>query len=137
MRTQEQIVAKIESIKENDFFGFQTNDLLECLDFEHAKPYLKPEVTADQWKTVPSDRDSVIARMKDYMEFAWDKANNCRGLSAGRSMAHYSAWVWLAGDEAAFGDLEDYEYYGKDNLVAICQLYGWDSSQWDDGERHN
>ena len=50
-------------------------------------------------------------------------------------MCHYMAWVWLAGDD--LGDLTDYQYYGKDNLVKICDHYGWDSSQWDDGERTN
>ncbi len=34
-------------------------------------------------------------------------------------------------------DAGDYEFYGKDNLVRICDLYGWDSSQWDDGRRVN
>jgi hypothetical protein len=34
------------------------------------------------------------------------------------------AWVWLLGDEAVnhFGDLEDYEYYGKDNLVKAVEI---------------
>lgn len=137
MRTQKQIVDKIESIKKNDFFGFQTSDLVFHLEYEHAKQYLNEGVTADQWKQMSPDRDSILKEMQDYMPFAWDKANNFRGLSAGRSMSHYMAWVWLAGDEANFGDLEDYEYYGKDNLVRICKFYGWDSSQWDDGVRSN
>lgn len=135
MRTDEEILARIEAVKNEDFFGAQTGDLLIRLSFEKAKPYLKPEVTADQWKVVPRDRDKVLVEMLDYMPFAWGKANDGRGLSAGRSMDHYMAWTWLAGDD--LGDLRRYNYYGKDNLVLICKHYGWDAGQWDDGVREN
>lgn len=124
MRTDQEIIDRINARKEADFFGF-----------ELAKPFLNPDVKGEDWKVQPRDRDSVLKEMLEYMPFAWDKANNCRGLSAGRSMCHYMAWVWLAGDD--LGDLTGYQYYGKDNLVKICDHYGWDSSQWDDGERTN
>lgn len=137
MRTDDEILARIEARKEEDFFGFELPDLLIRLPFEKARPHVSDEITEAGWTTLPRDRDSVLKEMHEYMSFAWDKANNCRGLSAGRSMCHYMAWVWLVGDEEVFGDLTDYQYYGKDNLVKICNHYGWDSSQWDDGERTN
>ncbi len=137
VRTQDEIVTEIERIKKDDFFGFKTTDLLGYLDFDHAKQYLKPECTEKDWEQSPSDRDSILLEMEKYMDFAWDKANNERGLSAGRSMAHYTAWVWMIGDEDKFGDLEEYQYYGKDNLRKLCETYGWDADQWDDGVRHN
>lgn len=135
MRTDQEIIDRINARKEVDFFGFELIDLLIRLPFELAKPFLNPDVKGEDWKVQPRDRDSVLKEMLEYMPFAWDKANNCRGLSAVRSMCHYMAWVWLAGDD--LGDLTDYQYYGKDNLVKICDHYGWDSSQWDDGERTN
>ena len=137
MKTDDEILARIEARKGEDFFGFEIGDLLIRLPFNLAKPYLNDEAKEEDWKVAPRDRDSVLKEMHEYMSFAWDKANNCRGLSAGRSMCHYMAWVWLVGDDEVFGDLTEYEFYGKDNLVKICQHYGWDSSQWDDGERHN
>ena len=135
MRTDQEIIDRINARKEADFFGFELTDLLIRLPFELAKPFLNPDVKGEDWKVQPRDRDSVLKEMLEYMPFAWGKANNCRGLSAVRSMCHYMAWVWLAGDD--LGDLTDYQYYGKDNLVKICDHYGWDSSQWDDGERTN
>ena len=135
MRSDEEILARIESVKEDDWLGTQLSDLLIRLPFEKARPYLKPEATPEDWPVKPRDRDSVLAEMLSYMPFAWGKANNGRGLSAGRSMDHYSAWVWLAGDD--LGDLTQYEFYGKDNLVRICKHYGWDAGQWDDGVRVN
>jgi hypothetical protein len=136
-RSQEQIVAKIERIKNNDFFGFKTIDLIGYLDYDHARQYLKKEYTRDDWMPNPTDRDSILKQIEEYMPFAWDKANNLRGISAGRSMAHFTIWVWMLGDEDRFDDLEDYQYYGKDNLRKICDVYGWDADQWDDGIRTN
>jgi hypothetical protein len=137
MRTDEEIVARIEALKDTDYFGFDTADLIVRLPFDLAAPYLNPDVKAEEWNgnVQPRDRESLIAGMLDYMPFAWEKANNARGLSASRTMSHYASWVWLAGDD--LGDLTEYEYYGKDNLRRICDHYGWDADQWDDGERYN
>ncbi len=93
----------------------------------------------DGWQPRPRDRNSVIAEMRDYMSFAWDKANNCRGLSAYRSMVHYKVWLWLLKDDSI--DTEEYEYYGKPQLAMICKKYGfrnedngiWKNSELDDG----
>ena len=99
---------------------------------------MKETVTEAAWADagiVPRDRASVVAGMLEYMPFAWKKANDGRGLSAARSMSHFAAWTWLAGDD--LGDLTEYEFYGKDNLVRICEHYGWDPKKWDDGRRVN
>ena len=136
MREQTEILAQIEKWAKEDFFGVMARDLAGCLTYENAKPMLKPEITADDWTYYTADEE-VKAQMLDYMPFAWDKANDCRGLSAARSMMHYRAWIWLLGDDETLGALDDYEYYGKDNLARICKHYGWDHSQWDDGRRVN
>lgn len=136
-RSQDEIVDEIERIKEHDLFGFKTGDLIFYLDYERAKKYLKPEVTAEEWEVLPRDRESILKEMEEYMPFAWDKANSERGLSAGRSLAHFTVWVWLLGDQDRFGDLEIYQYYGKDNLRKLCDAYGWDADKWDDGRRVN
>lgn len=135
MRTDKEIIERVNAISHSDFFGFESADLITCLPFNSAKPFLKEGVTEEEWQPDPRDRESVLKRMVDYMPFAWEKANNERGISAGRSMSHYSAWIWLAGDD--LGNLNRYNYYGKDNLVKICEFYGWDSSQWDDGIRRH
>lgn len=135
VRTDEEILDRAKEIYDRDFMGFETSDLIVRLPFKLAKKFLKPEATEGDWNQEPRERDALLKEMADYMPFAWKKANGERGLSAGRSMSHYNAWVWLAGDD--LGDLTDYEYYGKDNLVRICNHYGWDAKQWDDGVRHN
>lgn len=133
-RKPPEIVSRLRSGR--DFFGWANADLLEWLDFDHAKEFLRPEVTAEEWGKRDAPKP-VWNQMVDYMPFAWDKANNCRGLSAGRSMDHYSNWLWLIGEDQLSESLSDYEYYGKDNLVRICEFLGLDPKQWDDGIRSN
>ena len=135
MRTDEEILARIKEVEGNDWLGTERGDLIEVLPFEHVKPFLKDGVKEEEWTQIGRDVESVKARMLDYMPFAWEKANNCRGISASRSMSHFAAWAWLIGED--FGDLQEYEFYGKPRLIAICDRFGWDHKQWDDGERTN
>ncbi|MFX3575436.1 hypothetical protein [Ralstonia mannitolilytica] len=133
-RTVEEILAEIQRIGADDIFGFSTGDLVQALPFEAAKPFLKEGVTADQW-TQSTDPEKEI---RDYMSFAWGKANNCRGLSAGRSVEHMQAWLWLDGKEELSKRLDDvYEFYGKPCLVLVCKEYGINWRALDDGNWTN
>jgi len=135
-RTPEEILKKIESVKDMDFMGFKTSDFIIYLPFSYAKPFLKEGVKKSDWKV---EKKTPQEKIKDYMEFAWDKANGCRGLSAARSMSHMEAWLWLAGEDQFLKDLEDIEYqhYGKEKLIHICNKYNIDWQSYDDGIRTN
>jgi len=139
VRTDAEIVARIEARMHKDPFGFEWPYYLVCLPFELAKPYLIEESKSKpaDWKQAQRDEESLRTECIDYMPFAWDKANNCRGISANRSIAHFQAWLWLMGVEWADSLWDDYEYYGKPQLVRICEFLGVDHKQWDDGVRTN
>lgn len=132
MRTQDEIVARIKERGKEDLCGFEVNELKLFLDYEHVKSYLKEGVT--DWEP----RVYFAQVMLSYMEFAWGKANNCRGISACRSIMHYQAWLWLAEEDdlLAWVDKEfesNYQHYGKEILVHICDHFGWDWKQYDNG----
>lgn len=136
-RNQAEILKRIEERKKNDFFGFETGDYIDYLTFKNAKPFLVEGITEEEWKVTEED---PIDQIKQYMDFAWDKANEKRGLSANRSIAHMVAWLWLAGEDelAAWADDEsNYYHYGKPILQKICEHYELDWKQWDNGERTN
>lgn len=141
-RTQKEIVNRIEERKTEDFFGFETDDYIDYLTYGNAKKYLMPEVTKEEWNETEKEVLAPIEQIKDYMGFAWDKANNCRGLSANRSISHMLAWLWLGGEDALLEKVMyeyyyNYHYYGKPILEMICEYFGLDWKQWDDGDRTN
>ena len=65
----------------------------------------------------------------DYLEFAWEKTMDGRGLSANRSMVHFSNLFYMFGrddtDELAYR-LVHYKYYGAPWLAIISDLVGYD-----------
>ncbi|AXQ68437.1 hypothetical protein HOT99_gp180 [Caulobacter phage CcrBL10] len=141
-RSTAEIIARIEALENDlsDFFGFQKGDLICYLPFDDAKRWLNDKASADAWEPNVNTPEAIKSSIYDYMSFAWDKANNCRGLSAGRSIDHMKAWLWLLGEDEAWVEalrLDNYNMYGKPQLRAICERFGWDWTKWDDGSWTN
>lgn len=142
--SQLDIVARIRARDDGDFFKWEVSEYVNFLDYAHAKAWLKEEVSEAEWEKarVPHTKENVLDTMKRYQTFAWEKANDCRGLSAQRSIMHYIAWAWLLGD-ADFAEeidrlyYQEYDFYGKPILIRIAERYGFDWKQFDDGERKN
>jgi hypothetical protein len=142
--TQDQIVERIHRTKANDMLGFEWHEYLRFLDYDNVKQFLKEDADIKPEDVKPPEltREGMLTIMHDYMGFAWDKANNCRGISANRSIMHYIAWTFLAGDLEFCEQLEEeyaknYQYYGKEILIMICKFYNWDWKDLDDGVRTN
>ena len=132
-RSQQEIMDRFNAIEDTDLFGFQRSDLIDYMIYDHAKPYLNDSVLREEWEG--RKYLSPVDRIKEYMPFAWDKANNCRGLSSIRSIEHMKAWLWLDGNDELADKLEAvYEYYGKPCLVLICREYGIDWEALDNDE---
>jgi len=150
-RTIPQIVARIRELggsPELDMFGVERSRLLEALPFEDAKQFLRdgsphePEGwEAERLKT----REGVVGQVRDYLKFAWGKANGCRGISAQKSMSHFKGLLWLLGpdhDELRewIGVPEHFAYYGKPALVRVSDFarFDWrDPEVGDDGDWRN
>lgn len=126
-RKQAEIVARIENIAKDDYFGFRREVLLRALDFDHAKPYLKEGTTADQWGA-PTDTGEEA---KEYYGFALGKIRDHRGLSADRSVQKLTEYAWLLGrdDVVAAMDAADYPQYGAPKVKAFADLMGY---EWPD-----
>lgn len=142
MRTQDEIVKRIETRKGSDPLCFEVNEYIDYLDFDHVQPFLKEGVTEQDWQEATTKVNAPIERVHDYMPFAWGKANDERGISANRSIMHCLAWLWLAEEDEFLAQVErqynvNYHFYGKPILEMICEHFGWDWSQWDDGIRTN
>lgn len=140
--TQDELIERVNSRKGDDMFGFEINHYAEYLNRESLVKLGSKINPEEPCEVKPWSRDAVIAEMKDYLAFAFGKANDCRGLSANRSISHYLAWTWLSGDREFSAEIlrhytEDYQFYGKLILRKIAERYGWDWSELDDGELTN
>jgi hypothetical protein len=135
-RTDDEILERFKmrrSVSDHDEWFLY----LQTLPFHLVKDYLHPNVDSKQWD---DDRKSYFEIKKEaieYLAFAWDKANDKKGLSAARSIRHYLAWMWLLGSNA-FDDLfNDYKYYGKPQLERISNFFNVSWKELDDGVREN
>jgi hypothetical protein len=144
MKTQHEIVAQIRSGKaldedDEDVFGFTTEVFIDFLDYEHAREFLKPDVTAEDWNknTLALTEQNVRAEMAKYMAFAWGKVVDHRGISAGRSVLKMCAWLWILGDEETLSAVRaaSYENYGAPKLLIICERLGFEVPDDDEDAR--
>lgn len=71
--------------------------------------------------------DVIVGEMREYMEFAWTKVRDHRGISAMRNVAKMRAWMWLIGDVEGRTEMGaiDYSQYGAPMLDFICRRYGF------------
>jgi hypothetical protein len=128
MKTQDEIVQKFKEVQaEERFFDFRPDVLASCLDFEHAQEFLKPEVTAEDWATDAwLDEDRVRQELREYMEFAWGKVEDHRGLSANRAISKVWAMLWVLEENEALAafDAAPFPQYGAPKLRAACEKVG-------------
>lgn len=127
MKTQQEIAARARAVQPNDIFGFATGVLVFSLDFENAKEFLKPDATADEWPKGDARTETAIRKEAiEYLDFAWGKAKDHRGLSASRSVTKMVEYLWLLGlDEASQHVAEaPYSKYGCPGLKVASLALG-------------
>lgn len=153
-RSPTEIVERIRELgkdQTHDMHGTERSRLLEALPYEDAKQFFKHDAphTDETWEVERTkDRKSVIAQIRSYLGFAWKKANECRGISAQRSLSHFKGLLYLLGPDCDelrewIGTPEHYEFYGKPALVKVSELisFPWhddvggpDDDEWKNGE---
>lgn len=144
-RSQDEIMQRIAEAQKRDMLGFEWMEYVDYLNFENAQE-VAPKITKADYDAMVverKERGGLKRKMKDYVPFAWEKANGCRGISAQRSLMHFAAWFWLAGDDEFSNAIMDYmahdeyQFYGKPMLERISDKLGVDWKKLDDGRRVN
>lgn len=133
MRTDQEILDRIEVARKRDVLGLAISDLVECLSYGAAMDlgFLKDDTTEERWEKVreSSDPKEVKKRLVSYLDFAFGKALGHRGISASRSVLHIINWLWLMGDDDALAFAENdsnYCNYGVPILKHVSERYGFD-----------
>lgn len=122
MRTEEQILARIEQVKAKDWLGTSQQSLAVFLSAESVRPLMPDDEDLADWKAASKERTAIVAKLTSYMEFAIGKATGHRGISAGCSIEHFQAWLWMLDDYDKI-DWDKYTNYGAPILRQICELY--------------
>lgn len=141
-RTPAEIIARMDEVAKlgRDALGVERSRLLEALPFVDAKKFLVGDHphTPESWEAARTKTvEQAQAQIVDYLEFAWVKANQCNGTSTTRSISHFRGLLWLIGDNETLAFLEDpesYAYFGKPQLVKLCERFGFDWRQSDNDE---
>lgn len=132
MRTDQEILDRVEAIRPADFLGWTTPVLLMALSYECA---VKEEIVAngvDRASWDSSQTTNPTAEAKEYLAFAMDKARNERGISAERSVDKLREWLWLSGDDSLLRRFEGAPYnpYGRRKLAVLCEAWGVKPDMW-------
>lgn len=124
----DEVKFKYESIKAQDFLGFSAEAYLPFMNWEDAKEYYKEEfrqkVDSGEIKYTNVIIEEAAQDFLDYMNFAWDKAQNMRGISASRSIEKLSAMLYCMNRADLAEEIqreELYNPYGAPALINICK----------------
>lgn len=132
-KSEEQILAKLKEVKGGDMFGFKVEVLLQFLPAKIVQElfgFKNPEEDMKKWEEEDREdltEENVMKLFREYMEFAWGKAADHRGLSAGRSVEKLTMYAWIMGADELVKDIEDerieYAQYGCPILAAIATKF--------------
>lgn len=125
VRTIEEIITFYRASQQDDFFGFAGDVLLPYLPKDKVAEFAEPQ---ESYTPQPLEREFILKEMHEYMEFAWGKVEDHRGISASRSVEKMTAWLWLLKDDETRAFAENgsnYAQYGAPILKKICEVYGF------------
>lgn len=133
--TSPEIAKRCADLREKDFYGFHTASLLAYLPHDYARPFIKVDCTSYEWaRDYPLSRPPLIVA-KRLLPTAWERANARRALATYRCMEFFKALFWLAGyDEDFVENFDNYEFFGKPQLVLASEMLLYDWRKQDDGK---
>lgn len=109
-RDYARLTPYFQSAEGFDMLGFS---LKEGAEFEESKAWT---------------RENIIEDLKGDVSFAFEKANNQRGISANLMYEVVKMWMWVFDDELA--DYDDYYDYGIPFLKQVAAKYELPDESW-------
>lgn len=81
-------------------------------------------------KHIEFTKENVLIQLEKDVEFGFEKALDCRGISSSLMYEVVSMWNWIL--EEGLEDFEDYAQYGLPLFKATAVKYGFDNPIRDD-----
>ncbi|MBF0132826.1 MAG: hypothetical protein HQL75_09615 [Magnetococcales bacterium] len=128
MRTDMEILGRIQELETTDIFKWESNLLITFLPFSLAKPLLAERNLhyTDQWIDQDRSIGTLVNKMSQFMDIALEMVIHHRGTKTQRSVDYFHAWVWLMEDTSllAFMDNPDhFPQFGAPILKEICRRH--------------
>ena len=131
MKTIEEILSyKSDTLDGRDLSRlavFMTKDQLTGAGLELADP-------DKEWITTPYTREKVIEFLTRDLDFAFEKALNKRGISAGMMFMVIKMWMWVLDEHEDLANWPDNDYaqYGLPLFKAVALRYDLPNEIGDD-----
>lgn len=105
---------------------FMTAEQLNQFGFSASEP--------EKWVATPLTRETVLECLKRDLDFAFEKALNMRGLSAGMMFSVIKMWMWVLDEHEDLVNWSDdnYAQYGLPYLKAVALRYNLENPIGDD-----
>lgn len=130
MKTIEEILKyESEALDGRDIGRLGSFMTLEQLEVVGLKPS-----TPEAWVPEEFTRENVIKHLARDLEFAFEKALNKRGLSAGMMFSVIKMWMWVLDEHEDLVNWSDdnYAMYGLPLFKAVALRYGLENPIGDD-----
>ena len=127
-------IEEILSYESQALDGRDLNRLADFMTVEQMKLLGLAPHDPDGWVTEVFTRETVITRLTSDLSFAFEKALNKRGLSAGMMFSVIKMWMWVLDeheDLVNWSD-DDYAQYGLPYLKAVALRYNLENPIGDD-----
>ncbi|GIJ08429.1 hypothetical protein ACFFMR_29225 [Micromonospora andamanensis] len=129
-RTQEEILHRVDqhAAAGEDAFGFRRDLLIDALDIDHARPFLQPDITGQQWDNLRWDSlGGPEAYGREYLWFTVRQILHHRSGSASRAVDKLTELAWLLGrdDVVTAMNTAPYPMYGAPKITAFADGLGW------------
>lgn len=107
--------------------SFMTHEQLKEVGLAPSKPDV-------DWVPEEYTRENVIKRLESDLAFAFEKALNKRGLSAGMMFSVIKMWMWVLDEHEDLVNWSDdnYAMYGLPLFKAVALRYNLDNPIGDD-----
>lgn len=133
MKSQKQILDIIEKGRESQCLdGRDYNRLSNYFPVSEWKLFgFEPtEEGKEKFKPKEWTEENILEDLKSDLEFAFEKALNCRGISSGLMFETIKMWMWILDDELE--NFDEYAMYGLPLYKAVALKYGFDNPIGDD-----
>ena len=133
MKSKEEILSNYSqwSTFLDDRFGvrliqFLTEEEIAKIGFNLKDEY-KGKHEPKEWT-----KENILAQLKEDVEFGFEKALNCRGISASLMFDVVLKWNRVLEDGLEDWDENEYAMYGLPLFKATAVKYGWENPIGDD-----